>query len=167
MDDNNTAYLKCKLCLPRFFRLSYCGKSTSTMIYHIQGTHPSEHDKLENTAWQKNNKKISSYMKTPPEWRLDGKKSIEMQRKAVRFVTGTNQSLSIVDNPLFRDLLPAEFVTPSRKYFTNVCLPTAYEKQKKNYYMTYHIALLNMLVYTYIIQHLRTLTFMPLCVSNL
>ena len=62
-DNNNTAYLKCKLCLPRFFRLSYCGKSTSTMIYHIKSKHPNEHKKLENTGLLKNEEKIKTYMK--------------------------------------------------------------------------------------------------------
>ena len=54
-----------------------------------------------------------------------------MQKRVLKFVVGTNQSLSIVDNPLFHDLLPAEFVAPSRKYFTNVCLTTAYENTKE------------------------------------
>ena len=57
-----------------------------------------------------------------------------MQRKVVMFVVGTKQSLSIVDNPLFHDLLPADFVQPSRKFFTNVSLPThtILEGGKKN-----------------------------------
>ena len=126
-------HVKCKLCLPTTYRLAYCGSSTSTMKYHIKGVHPREHDKLENTGLLKNNQKISSYMRTPKEWRLDGKKSIEMQRKVVMFVAGTNQSLSIVDNPLFNALLPEDFIPPSRKIFTNVSLPTAYEKTKEKH----------------------------------
>jgi len=43
-------------------------------------------------------------MKKTAHWRPNGKKSIEMQRKVFMFVAGTNQSLSIVDNPLFRAL---------------------------------------------------------------
>ena len=53
-----------------------------------------------------------------------------MQRKVVMFVAGTSQSFSIVGNPLFRALLPDDFIPPSQIFFTNVSLPTAYENTK-------------------------------------
>ena len=66
------AHVKCILCLPLMYKLAYCGSSTSTMNYHIKSRHPSEHDKLQNTALQKNNDKIHSYMRRPAQWKLDG-----------------------------------------------------------------------------------------------
>jgi len=101
------------------------------MKYHIITRHPNEHKKLENTGLLKNNEKIHSYMKKTADWRPNGKKSIAMQRKVVMFVLGTNQSLSIVDNPLFCASMPDDFIPLSRKKFTNVSLPTAYENTKE------------------------------------
>ena len=90
------------------------------MRHHLETKHSSENKKLKNTGLQKNNDKIHSYVSRPAEWKPDGKKSIEWQIKILKFLVGTNQPLSVVDNPLFHDLLPAEFVVPSRKIFTNV-----------------------------------------------
>ena len=46
-------------------------------------------------------------------------------------MVATNQSLSVIENPYFRDLLPKEFVPPCRKTFTDVCLDTCFQQTKQ------------------------------------
>ena len=123
---NGVAYVKCQLCLPTLYTIKYIGSSTSNMGHHIRTKHFREYQEIKNTGLQKNNNKIHSYVSRPAEWKPDGKKSVEWQQKILKFVVGTNQSLSVIDNPYFHALLPAEFVAPSRKYFTNVCLTTTF-----------------------------------------
>ena len=49
----------------------------------------------------------------------------------IKFIVATNQSLSVVDNEEFRDLLPKEFHAPSQKTLTQKCLVSCFEHTKK------------------------------------
>ena len=89
-DIEGVAYVKYKLCLPTTYRIKYVGSSTSTMRYHLKTKHSSENQELKNTGLQKNNDKIHSYVSRPAEWKPDGKKSIEWQKRVLKFLVGKN-----------------------------------------------------------------------------
>ena len=121
-------YVECKLCS---CQLKYCGSSTTNMGKHIKNKHMQEYNKIKDTGFLKENTKISSYVTITAQWKRDAKSTVEWERKIVQFVVATNQSLSVVENPYFRALLPKEFVPPCRKTFTDVCLDTCFEQTKQ------------------------------------
>ena len=65
------------------------------------------------------------------DWKPNAKKTVEWDRKVLKFILSKNQSLSVVENPEFRDLLPKEYKPPCRKTLTNKCLSTCYLATKE------------------------------------
>ena len=100
------------------------------MIRHIKNKHKDELDALSASGSVKSFPPITSYVTKSTEWKRDGKRMLEWQRKIVKFVVDTNQPLSVFENKYFRDLLPKDFVAPCRKTFKNVCLETCYQETK-------------------------------------
>ena len=45
-------------------------------------------------------------------WKPDSPNVVSLERKIIKFIVATNQSLSVVDNEDFRDLLPKEIPAP-------------------------------------------------------
>ena len=99
------------------------------MLRHVNTKHKTE---LENLAADQVQvaPKMTSYVIKTADWKPNAKKTVEWERKVLKFILATNQPLSVVENQEFRDLLPREFQPPCRKTFTNVCLETCYQATK-------------------------------------
>ena len=87
--------------------------------------------KIQLEAEGKNTNEITSYFSRVGSWKKDSKNAVEYERKLVKFVASTNQSLAVIDNPEFRDLLPKEFNPPCRKSFTEKCSYTCFKPTKE------------------------------------
>ena len=121
-------YTQCSSCDDKF---KYVGSSTTNMVRHTKKKHQNELDKLQDTGLVKDTPKITLFVTRTAEWKRNGRNTVEWERNIVKFVVATNQPLSVVENPHFRELLPKEFMAPCRKTFTNVCLETYYQETKE------------------------------------
>ena len=74
---------------------------------------------------------MTNYYGKLHSWKPDSPHVVEFERKIIKFIVATNQSLSVVDNEKFRDLLPKQFNAPSRKTLTQKCLVSCFEHTKK------------------------------------
>ena len=74
---------------------------------------------------------MTSYFSRVGSWKKDSKNAVEYERKLVMFTASSNQSLAVIENHEFRDLLPKEFDPPCRKSFAEVCLYTCFENTKE------------------------------------
>ena len=125
MDDK--VYNRCKLCGDQY---KACGSSTSNMINHCETKHKVEYQQALGTQETSETGKITKYVNVSKkaEWKRGGSKAVQWDRMIVRFVVDTSQSLAVIEKPSFRALLPPEYVAPSRRYFTDVCLVTCYRE---------------------------------------
>ena len=126
---NGKKKTQCKQCPETI--LSYCGSSTTNMLKHIRKNHQEEHDNLVASGEVKKPTTMTPFVIKTADWKPDGKKTVEWDRKVIRVILSGNFSLATVENPEFRDLLPKEYTPPCRKTLTNKCLTTCYLATKE------------------------------------
>ena len=73
---------------------------------------------------------MTNYYSKVGAWRPVSPNVVSLERKIIKFFIATNQSLSVIENDKFRDLLPKEYHAPCRKTLRDKCLVTCYEHTK-------------------------------------
>ena len=120
---------QCKQC-PEVI-LNYVGSSTSNMLRHIRINHKIELDNLVASGQVKQPPTMTPFVIKTADWKPNAKKTVEWDRRVMKFILSGNLSLSVVENPEFRALLPKEYKPPCRKTLTNKCLTTCYLATKE------------------------------------
>ena len=120
---------QCKQCPEK--KLAYICSSTSNMLRHIKSIHRIEYDKLVADGLVQEPPTMTTFVTKTADWKPNAKKTVEWERKILKFIFSTNQPLSVVENREFKDLLPEGFKPPCRKTLTNKCLPTCYLATKE------------------------------------
>ena len=120
---------QCKQC-PEI-KLRYICSSTSNMLRHIKRKHQIELDNLVASGQVEEPPTMTPFVIKTADWKPNAKKTVEWDRKVLMFILSKKQSLSVVENPEFRDLLPKEFKPPCRKTLTNKCLTTCHLATKE------------------------------------
>ena len=121
-----TEYKQCPEVIIR-----YIGSSTSKMLRHIRRFHKIKLAKLVASGQVEEHPTMTPFVIKTADWKPNAKKTVEWDRKVLKFILSKNQSLSMVENPEFRDLLPKEYKPPCRKTLTNKCLSTCYLATKE------------------------------------
>ena len=121
--------VKCSICGHIIGKLQ--GSCTSNTIRHLKFNHVDVYNKekgispdTEEQVQPKIDTKFESENKI--KWKRDSKKSIDYDRKLLRFFVKTSQSFTIVECREFRDITPNQYQPPSRKTFTKVILHNGY-----------------------------------------
>ena len=103
------------------------GSSTTNILRHMKKHHKHEYDKGMGKSSDTDQPKIDTqFEKKNTTWKRESKKSVHWDRLVLRFFTNTGQSISVIENKEFRELLPKEYQAPNRQTFMTEMLHNGY-----------------------------------------
>ena len=146
MSEKDNKFAVCKVCTKEIPRGGMLQKhfNTTNLIRHLKVSHIEEYTEFSKLAAAKAEKEkeraatqtpltqltVTETYKRQQPYSNDSKKKKELNEKVMEFICLDHQPLSVVEDIGFKRLvncLDPRYTLPSRKYFTDQCLPELYQ----------------------------------------